>query len=149
MQTNLEKIKNFCSYQERCHQEVRNKLLEMDVKGEELEALIAKLVQENYLNEERFARSYTRGKFYLKEWGKAKIIYELKQRNISSEIINAAMFEIDEVDYMQTLEKLVQKKIDSVRDIRGRFGKYNALRNYLEQKGFENKDIMKAVRDLI
>ncbi|MDX1685750.1 MAG: regulatory protein RecX, partial [Saprospiraceae bacterium] len=107
----LERLQKYCAYQERCHSEVRNKLLNMKVYGDDLEEIISQLVQENFLNEERFARSFARGKFRMKRWGRYRIKLELKRRDISEYCINKAMSEIDEQDYLSTLDDLVEKLI--------------------------------------
>lgn len=146
MIADLEKIKHFCAYQERCHSEVRSKLLEMKVYGAELEEFIAILIEENFLNEERFARAFARGKFSLKHWGKIKIKHELKARNISSTLIQIALKEIDEVDYENTLRHLAEKKWDSLRAEKNFFVKMNKLKNYLLQKGFEGEWVYECVR---
>ena len=110
MIADLEKIKHFCAYQERCHSEVRSRLLEMKVYGAELEDFMVILIEENFLNEERFARAFARGKFSLKQWGRIKIKHELKARNITSTLIQMAKKEIEEADYERTLQQLPEKK---------------------------------------
>ena len=135
MIADLEKIKHFCAYQERCHSEVRSRLLEMKVYGAELEDFMVILIEENFLNEERFARAFARGKFSLKQWGRIKIKHELKARNISSTLIQMAMKEIDEADYERTLQQLTEKKWETLRAEKNFFVKMNKLKNYLLQKG--------------
>lgn len=149
MNTDLEKIKHYCAYQERCHQEVRTKLLEMKVYGDELENIIAILIEENFLNEERFAKSYARGKFYQKSWGRNKIKQEMKMKNISETLIKSGMREIDEQDYMDVLQKLATKKVETLRDIKGKLTKFNKVKNYLLQKGYESNLVFDVVRNLI
>ena len=135
MIADLEKIKHFCAYQERCHSEVRSRLLEMKVYGAELEDFMVILIEENFLNEERFARAFARGKFSLNQWGRIKIKHELKARNISSTLIQMAMKEIDEADYERTLQQLTEKKWETLRAEKNFFVKMNKLKNYLLQKG--------------
>lgn len=105
----LQKLQKYCAYQDRCHQEVRRKLLGLEVYGDDLEEVIYELVQDNFLNEERFARSFARGKYRIKKWGKYRIKSELKQRQISDYCIRKAMTEIDEEEYQQNLISLVAK----------------------------------------
>ena len=94
----LAKIQRYCAYQVRCHQEVRTRLLDMGVYADWLEEIIVQLIEENFLNEERFARSFARGKFRIKQWGRNRIRQELKKRNISAYCIRMAMEEIEEQD---------------------------------------------------
>jgi len=108
-QVALEKLRKYCAYQERCHQEVRSKLLDLKVYGDELEEIISSLIDENFLNEERFAKAYARGKFRMKRWGRIKIRQELKRRRISDYLIKKGMAEIDESEYLDTILKLIAK----------------------------------------
>lgn len=108
----LEKLKHYCAYQERCHQEVRSKLLKLKVYGDELEEVISALISENYLNEERYARSFVSGKFRIKKWGRYKITQELNKRKISAYCIKKGMEEIDEEEYINTLESLLTNYLE-------------------------------------
>ncbi|MBK8342084.1 MAG: RecX family transcriptional regulator [Bacteroidetes bacterium] len=112
----LNKLRHYCAYQERCHEEVRTKLLSLKIYGEGLEAIINKLIEDDFLNEERFAKAYAGGKFRMKKWGRGKIVQGLKLRKISDYCIKKAMLEIDESDYQKTLAALVKaalKKYDA------------------------------------
>ena len=148
MIADLEKIKHFCAYQERCHSEVRSRLLEMKVYGAELEDFMVILIEENFLNEERFARAFARGKFSLKQWGRIKIKHELKARNISSTLIQMAMKEIDEADYERTLQQLTEKKWETLRAEKNFFVKMNKLKNKKKKKGFEGELVYESVRKM-
>ncbi len=106
----LEKARRYCAYQERCQSEVRSKLLEWGQRGNTLENIIVELISEDFINEERFARAYVRGKFRMKKWGTHKIISELKRRKISEYCIKKAMLEIEPKELTQSLQKLVAKK---------------------------------------
>lgn len=106
----LLKLQSYCAYQERSHQEVRSKLLELGIYGETLEAVMAELIESNFLNEERFARAFARGKFRMKQWGRRRIVQELKQRRISEYCIKKALEEIDEREYIETLKSILYKK---------------------------------------
>lgn len=101
----LRKAESYCAYQERCQQEVRDKLYEWGLWKNAVENIIAKLIQDNFLNEERFAKAYAGGKFRIKKWGKVKIKLELKKRKISDYCIRQAMKEIDGPDYEKELKK--------------------------------------------
>lgn len=104
-------MQRYCVYQDRCHQEVRNKLLGLGVYGDTLEQVIAQLIGDNFLNEERFACSYARGKFRMRQWGRRKILQGLKKHQISEYCIRKAMLEIEEDDYRKTLERVLEKKL--------------------------------------
>ena len=101
-----QKLKHYCAYQERCHSEARAKAYKLGVKRVDVDELVAKLIEEGCLNEERFARSFAGGKFRIKQWGRLKIRTELKKKHISSYCIAAAMNEIDENKYRQLLHKI-------------------------------------------
>ena len=92
------KLEYYCSYQERCHQEVVQKLYDLGMKSNEADAIVVHLLQNNFLNEERFARSFARGKFRIKQWGKIRIVNELKQRQISAANIKCGLTEISDED---------------------------------------------------
>ncbi len=140
----LEKMRKYCAYQERCHKEVRQKLLRLEVYGDELEEIIYELIQENFLNEERYARSYARGKFRFKKWGRLKIIQELKRREISEYCIGSAMEEIDEDEYISTLNKLAAKKWEEYHRLKIFDRKGNTAR-YLINKGYEPELVWKIL----
>ena len=99
----LNKLRHYCAYQERCHEEVRTKLLSLKVYGDGLEEIINQLISEDFLNEERFAKAYAGGKFRMKKWGRGKIIQGLKARKISDYCIKQGMSEIPEEDYQKFL----------------------------------------------
>ncbi len=148
MQADLEKIKHYCAYQERCHSEVRNKLLEMNVYGEELEDYISILITENFLNEERFACSYASGKFNVKQWGRNKIKYHLRGKQISAYLVQKALQEIDEAEYAAVLEKLAQRKFDTLKSEKNKFILMQKVSHYLLQKGFEHELVNTVVRQI-
>ena len=142
----LQKIKSYCAYQERSHQQVRYKLIELEVYGDDLEEMLSILIAENYLNEERFARSLARGKFRFKQWGRQKINYALKQEKVSAYCIRQAMTEIDEDEYLKTLDSLADKKLNTLKSEKNKFIKMTKLRNYLMQKGYESEYIREILQ---
>lgn len=148
MEIELEKIKHYCAYQERCHSEVRNKLLELKVYGLELENVITILIEENFLNEERYACTIARGKFNMKQWGRIKIKHLLKAKNISNYLIQKAMNEIDADTYEMTLQHLGEKKWETLKGEKNHFVKMNKLKNYLLQKGYESDLIFDLIKKL-
>jgi regulatory protein len=129
-------LENYCAYQERCHKDVETKLFQLHLIPEAKEKIILHLIQHNYLNEERFAKAFARGKFSIKNWGKQRIKNELKLRNISNYNINSALKEINEEEYLQTLETLSTKKLQLIKET-NLLKKKSKLANYLISKGFE------------
>ncbi len=141
------KIENYCAYQERCHFEVKRKLNNLGVFGQEVDEYICYLIDENFLSETRFSEAYVRGKFNNSNWGKIKIIQELKSRNISDWNINKALGQISEKEYNDKLKKLCEKRIDSS-DISSPSIKYKIIRS-LTYKGWEIDKVVSLVNQLI
>lgn len=143
----LPKIRHYCTYQERSHREVKEKLYGYGLYKTDVEELMARLIEEDYLNEERFAIQYAGGKFRMKHWGKVKIQMGLKERQISTYCIKKAMTAIDAADYEKTLRQLSEKKWESLKGEQyiSREGK---TRNYLLQKGYESAMVQQAIAGL-
>ncbi|WP_394748393.1 regulatory protein RecX [Spongiimicrobium salis] len=141
------KLERYCAYQERCHRDVTTKLKEMHMIPEAIDNIVSALIQDNYLNEERFARSYARGKFNIKKWGRNRIVNELKQRNISRYNIKAALSEIDPEQYHETLDTLVEKKWASLTDTDLQKKKRKLL-NYLLYRGWESQYVYEKIQSL-
>ena len=141
------KIENYCAYQERCHFEVKRKLNNLGVFGQEVDEYICYLIDENFLSETRFSEAYVRGKFNNSNWGKIKIIQELKSRNISDWNINKALGQISEKEYNDKLKKLCEKRIDSS-DNSSPHIKDKIIRS-LTYKGWEIDKIVSLVNQLI
>jgi regulatory protein len=133
----LQKIRQYCIYQERCHAEVRQKLYSFGLSESNVEQLISQLIEEDYLNEERFAMQYAGGKFRMNKWGKMKIKQALKQKEISEYSIRKALKQINDEDYMNILNKLGEEKLRKLRSEKNIFIKKRKLRDYLLQKGYE------------
>ena len=130
------KMARYCAYQERSHYQVEKKLRELGMIPEAVDAVMLFLIKENFLNEERFARAYVRGKFYQNHWGKQKIIQGLKQHQIHSNLITIALNEINDEDYQKTIEELIEKKRGLLPDSISRHTKQKIIR-YLMQKGYK------------
>lgn len=141
----LKKLQRYCAYQDRCHQEVRSKLIELGMYGMDLEEIISDLIGDNFLNEERFAKSYVGGKFRVKHWGRVRIRQELKKRNISAYCIKKGMAEIEEEDYLKTLEHVLTKKRASLKQ-RDKFKKNGELAKYAMNKGFESNLVWALIK---
>ena len=105
----LKKLQRYCTYQERCHFEVRTKLLNLKIYGEELEEIISELIKDDYLNEQRYAEAFASGKFRINKWGKQKIIQRLKAKRVSDYCITKGLSKIDEDDYKKSLSDLIEK----------------------------------------
>jgi len=140
-----QKIKHYCAYQERSHAETRDKLYGFGLYKHEVETLLTQLIEENYLNEERYAIAFAGGKFRMKQWGRVKIKYELQQKRVSPYCIKKALAVIEEKDYEATLHKLAKAKLATLKTEKNIFIKKTKLRNYLVQKGFEPALIMEMV----
>jgi regulatory protein len=132
----LQKLKHYCGYQERSHSEVKEKLYSLGVWKKDHDEIMAILIEENYLNEERFAMAYARGKFRMKQWGRVKIKYELKQRQVSEYSIKKALKQIDEEEYMTSLKKLAVDKYAALKGDQYLVRKKKTI-DYLMQKGYE------------
>ena len=142
----LVKLQKYCAYQDRCHQEVRNKLMALGVYGADLEQVITQLIEENYLNEVRYAQSYVRGKYRIKKWGRHKIQMGLKNKGITEYCIHKGLAEIDEALYQQNLLTLTQQR-KNLYDQPLSFQNQQKIKQYLMRKGYELDLIYKALDD--
>lgn len=129
-------LENYCAYQERCHKEVEQKLYDLNMIPAAKEKILLHLMQHNFLNEERYAKAYVRGKLSIKKWGKIKIASELKFKNISSYNIKQALNDIDENAYLKNLQQLAEKKLPLIKESNA-FKKRNKLSTFLISKGYE------------
>lgn len=141
------KIKHYCGYSERCHYEVREKLFSMGLIKKDVEILLSKLIEEDYLNEERFAKLFAGGHFRQKKWGRTKIVHALRQKRVSEQNIKRGLKEIESEDYNAALAKLAETKWKSLRGepYLTREVKTNA---FLLQRGFEREAIQQAIAKL-
>ncbi|WP_430906183.1 regulatory protein RecX [Maribacter sp. 2-571] len=138
----------FCAYQDRCHKETLQKLRELRMIPEAIDQIMAHLIQENYLNEERFAKSFAQGKFNIKKWGKNRIVNELKQRNISVYNIKSALAEIDENAYLATFNNLAEKRVATLKNGTGQ-QRRKKLVDYLLYRGWEPQLVYEKVEELL
>lgn len=141
------KAESYCAYQERSQQEVRDKLYEWGQYPSAVENIISRLIESNFLNEERFAKAYAIGKFRQKGWGKIKIKQGLKLKKVSDPLIKLALKSIDEDEYLEMLRKIIQKKEGSITEKESYKRKYK-LHQYALSRGFENDLIGDILRDL-
>jgi len=144
----LQKLMHFCAYRDRSQKEVEDKLNEMHMIDAAKEKIIIELMQEGFLNEERFARSFVRGKFRIKKWGRIKITQELKKRGISSPIIKMGLTEIKESDYRSTLFELAEKKLEKINEP-NEYKRKGKLADHLMRKGYESSFVFDSIQEIL
>lgn len=143
----LQKLKHYCAYQERSHSEVQQKLWDLGVRRADHDEIISTLIEEDYVNEERFAKAFAGGKFRMKDWGRKKIYYALKEKKVSEYNIKKAMKEIDDEEYKKLLKGLAQKKYESLKAEQYLVRKKKTI-DYLMQKGYEPDLVTKVLNEL-
>lgn len=141
------KLEQYCAYQERCHAEVVQKLTEMRMIPQAIDVVVVHLIDNNFLNEERFACSFARGKFRIKQWGRRRIVNELKFRDVSIYNINKALKEIPDDEYAEVFEKLSEREWDNSNE-KDLNKKKKKLSDYLLRKGYESDLVMDRVHFL-
>ncbi len=144
----LAKIFRYCAYQERSHQEVRNRLFEYGLRTDEIEEILTKLITDGFLNEERFAKAFAGGKFRMKKWGKLKIENELASLGVSPRCIARGMTEIDQDDYEKALRDILRRKSESL-DESNAFVLRDKIAKYAIGRGFEPELVWREVKLLI
>ncbi|MEC3964794.1 regulatory protein RecX [Flagellimonas halotolerans] len=142
------KMEHYCAYQERCHKEVTEKLKGMNMIPEAIDQILGHLIQENFLNEERFAKAFARGKFSIKKWGANRIIRELKLRDISAYNIKSALSEINNEDYLQIFDELARKRLEQIKE-KNPLKKKKKLADYLLYRGWEGHLVYEKANELI
>ena len=142
------KLKQYCSYQDRCHNEVENKLSKFNLISQSKDQILFNLINEDYLNETRFCKSFVRGKFKIKNWGKRRIIQELKSRKISEFNIKKGLSEINEIEYLEKFENLFNKKLSSLENL-NRIDKKKKIFSYLQYRGWETNLIYEKINQIL
>ncbi|HKK12242.1 MAG TPA: regulatory protein RecX [Flavobacteriaceae bacterium] len=142
------KLEHYCAYQERCHKEVRQKLKDMNMIPEAIDAVIVHLLEHNFLNEERFAKTFVSGKFKIKKWGKRRLLQELEQKDISKYTINLALGMIGDDEYIETFNALAEKRLTSIKET-NILKKKKKLADYLLYRGWEPHLVYDKVNELI
>jgi regulatory protein len=142
------KMEGYCVYQERCHQEVENKLREMQLIPEAAEKILLHLLKNDFINETRFAKAFARGKFSIKKWGRNRITSELKKRRISAYNINLALNEIDDSDYIITFDALAEKRLKQITET-DKYKKRKKLADYLLYRGWESDLVYEKTISLV
>ena len=143
----IHKIEQYCVYQERCHEEVVQKLHSMKMDSDEIDAIMVRLINDNFLNESRFACSFARGKHRIKHWGKIRIVNELKFRKITQYNINLALKEITIEEYAETFHKASERHWETIRET-NMLKKRKKFCDYLLRKGFESNLVYEKVKEL-
>jgi regulatory protein len=141
------KMEKYCIYQDRCHQEIEKKLREMGMIKQASEVIQLHLMEHDFVNEERFARSFARGKFKIKKWGKKRIVNELKKREVSNYNIEAGLSEIDPIEYENTLDETGRRRFENVRET-NTLKKRKKVADFLLRKGFESHKVYELVMAL-
>ena len=142
------KLENYCVYQDRCHKEVEQKMWDYQLIPEAKEMFLLSLMKDNFLNEERFAKSFARGKFRIKSWGKQRIVRELKFKDISAYNIKTALKEINETDYLETIYRITENRNEVISEP-NIYKRKQKLIGFLIRKGFENELIYKVVNEVV
>ena len=143
----IQKLEHYCAYQERCHQEVAQKLYSLGVYSDDADKIIVHLISHNYLNEERFAQAFARGKHRIKHWGRSRIINELKQRGISQYNITTALKEVSPDEYDETFNSTAQRHWESIHES-DKMKKRKKFCDFLLRKGFESDLIYEKLKEL-
>ena len=147
LQEATRKLEHYCAYQERCHKEVRQKLESLNMIPEAIDIIIVHLLEQNFLNEARFAKAFVNGKFRIKAWGRNRLSFELKKKDISKFNINQALGEIDNVDYIEKLNNLAQKRANSITES-NKYKKQKKIIDYLLYRGWEPHLVYDKAREL-
>ena len=143
----IHKIEHYCAYQERCHEEVVQKLRSMKMDADEIDTIMVHLISDNFLNEERFAQSFARGKHRIKHWGKVRIVNELKAKKITQTLINIALKEISTEEYLSTFHTLADRNWESIKET-NLLKKRKKFCDYLMRRGFESNLIFEKAKEL-
>ncbi|MDC0177640.1 RecX family transcriptional regulator [Polaribacter sp.] len=142
------KLENYCVYQDRCHKEVEQKMWDYHLIPEAKEMILLSLMKDNFLNEERFAKSFARGKFRIKNWGKQRIVNALKFKDISAFTIKIALKEIDEVAYKETIYRITKNRNEVIKET-NIYKRKKKLIDFLMRKGFESDLIYKTINEVV
>ena len=148
LQEATKKLEHFCAYQERCHQEVIQKLEGMFMIPEAIDVIVVHLLQHNFLNEERFAKTFVSGKFKFKNWGKHRLSFELKKKDVSKVNINQALATISSEEYIEVFNGLAEKKALSIKESNV-FKKKKKFIDYFLYRGWESHLVYDKANELI
>lgn len=141
----LKKLEKYCAYQERSHKQVYQKCRDYGLTEDEANQILIELIASNFLNEQRFAEAYVKGKFKIKSWGKQKIVHGLNNAGVSKKLIENSMDKIDPKVYLQTLISLAEKKRATLKT-GAEFEKIIKIQRYLLSKGYKYDEISQALK---
>jgi regulatory protein len=141
------RICRYCAYQERCARDAEQKMMEWKVQGNKINSIMKKLKEEHFIDDERFARVFVRGKFNTNKWGRVKIRYELKGRGIPENMISEAIQEIGEEDYRKTIRELILKKKSEIKAGKN-FNIREKIITFVTGKGFEFDLTIEVLKEL-
>ncbi len=144
----LKKLQHYCAYQERCHAEVRKKLQDMRMIPDAIDHIIVQLIRHDFLNESRFAKNFVLGKFNQKKWGRIRLRLELKKRAISKTILENALNEISDEEYINSFDKLAFKRLSQIKE-KNTNKKKKKLADYLLYRGWESHLVYDKVNQLV
>ena len=142
------RMQRFCAFRERCHQEVVQKLQGMHMIPQAIDSIVVSLIEEGFLNEERFAKEFARGKFRQKHWGRTRIRRALKQREISEYLIQKALGEIDQDAYLRSFDALAEKRWKEIKSETNLQKKRKKLVDYLLYRGWEPEMVYNKAYEL-
>ncbi|MEP5339147.1 MAG: regulatory protein RecX [Algibacter sp.] len=148
VQEATKKLEHYCAYQERCHQEVRDKLKGMFMIPEAIDVIVVHLIAHNFLNEERFAKAYVRGKFRIKAWGRRRLTFELKKKDVSKVNINQALTEISNEEYTEFFNDLAEKRVNLIKESNV-YKKRKKFIDYFLYRGWESHLVYDKAHELI
>ncbi|WP_100611170.1 regulatory protein RecX [Confluentibacter lentus] len=148
VQEATKKMEHYCAYQERSHQEVQQKLMDMHMIPEAIDVITIHLLEHNFLNEERFAKTYVSGKFHIKKWGKSRLTYQLKQKGVSKVNINQAIREISDKEYTDVFNDLTEKKVLQIKES-NKLKKKRKFIDYFLRLGWESHLVYDKANELI
>ncbi len=144
----MSKAQNICAEQEKCEYDIRKKLYDWNLPLKDHDSIIELLIRDKFIDERRYSEFYTKDKFYFNKWGKIKIEYTLKQKNISSEFIRNALDKIPEIDYDNLLKNELIKKIKTIKD-KDEYTIKSKLVRFATSRGFENGKVFDMVSAII
>nr|WP_157207298.1 regulatory protein RecX [Mariniflexile maritimum] len=148
VQEATKKLEHYCAYQERCHKEVVQKLQSMHMIPEAIDVIVVHLIQHNFLNEARFAKAFVRGKFKFKAWGRRRLTFELKQKDVSKVNINQALADISDAEYIGVFNDLAEKKALSIKEPNV-LKKKKKFTEYFLYRGWESHLVYDKANELI
>lgn len=141
------RMKQYCAYQERCVNDIQTKLISWSVRHDIIDDVIHRLMEDDYLNEERFAKTFAGGKLRINKWGKNKIFAELSKRKIPELYIQIALQDIPDEEYLGILKEILTKK-DNTLDVKDPFKRKQKLLDYAISKGFHPQVVRKVIEEI-